>query len=390
MSFWDSVLGAGATLLSGVLGGVGGSNSNNASTSQTVTPWRPQQPYLIGGFQDAANIYNALKTSPYYQGDMYANLTPLQQQSIRGIRDFSMNGGRDAALGMLNSGQMAMAQGAQGQLGVAGSLAGFDAGQGTDFSRLTNFDPGNATRQNIADASQYANNPYLEGEIDAVSQDVRRNLTEDVLPGINRAASSSGLTNSSRAGVAEGIALRGAQDRIGNIASSMRSNAYQQGLGLAEGARSTNMGMRLNAMSQGLSNTENARQFNANSRLNALSNAGNLYGNSFGQGLQGTISGAQQMYNNLDAMSQAGRLQQQDRQSQLNEEFSKWQGAQDRGFNLLDRYMQLVKGDYGYTNTGSRDNGQPNWLNAVQGGIGGAAAGMGLYNDFRNIFNQQQ
>jgi hypothetical protein len=96
------------------------------------------------------------------------------------------------------------------------------------------------------------------------------------------------------------------------------------------------------------------------------------------------------MYNNLDAMSQAGRLQQQDRQSQLNEEFSKWQGAQDRGFNLLDRYMQLVKGDYGYTNTGSRDNGQPNWLNAVQGGIGGAAAGMGLYNDFRNIFNQQQ
>lgn len=384
MGFWDSILSIGA----GAIGAIAGGNQNNATQTSTTTPWKAQQPYLLGGFQDSANVYNALKQQPFYQGDFYAGLNNLQNRSIRGIRDFATGGGRDAAQNMLQSGQNSLRQGAMGQLGVAGDLAGFNTGAGTNFDSLTNFNPENATRQNISDAGQYANNPYLQGEIDAVSQDVRRNLTEDVLPGINRAASSSGLTNSSRAGVAEGIALRGAQDRIGNISSTMRSNAYQQGLGLAENARTANLGMQLSGLSQGLTNTENARQFNQNSRLNALANAGNLYGNAFGQGLQSTVSGAQQMYNNFDAMSQAGKLRQQDAQAGLNEDYAKWQGARYQGFNDLDRYMQLIGGQYGRTTTDSANNGMPNWLNMVQGGMGGATAGLGLYNSFRDIFNQ--
>lgn len=390
MGFWDTVLSVGATALGGLAGGAGGANANNASTTQTVTPWRPQQPYLLGGFQDATNIYNAMRGQPYYRGDLYANLTPLQNQAISGIKNFATGGGRNAANSMLNTGVNSMQQGARGQLRVAGNLAGFDPGRATNFNQLIGFNPANATSQNIADAARYANNPYLSSQIDAASQDVRRNLTEDVLPGINRVASSSGLTNSSRAGVAEGIALRGAQDRIGNIAANMRSNAYQQGLGLAEGARTSNLGMRLSALSQGLSNTENARQFNSNARLNAMSNAGNLYGAAFGQGLMGTTAGAQQMYNNFDAMSQAGRLQQQDAQGQINADFGRWQGARNQGFDALDRYMQIINGNYGYTNTGTSSNGMPAWLNTLQGALGGGAAGLGLYNDFRNMFNQSR
>ena len=390
MGFWDSLLNVGAGLLGGVLGGIGGSNANNASSQTTTEPWKYQQPYLIGGFQDAANIYNALKMTPYYQGQTYAGLTPLQLQAIGGIRNFATGAGQNSAMGMLNTGMNSMRQGAAGQLGIAGDLSNFRAGPGTNFSQLTNFDPENATRQNIRDASQYANNPYLAGEIDAVSQDIRRSLTEDVLPSINRAASSSGLTNSSRAGVAEGIALRGAQDRIGDIASTMRSQAYQQGLGTAEGARSTNLGLRLNALNQGLSGTENARQFNANSRLNALANAGNMYGSAFGQGLQGSLSGSQQMYNNLDAMSKAGALKQQNQQNMLTDAFNRWQNTQNLGFDRLGQYMALINGNYGSTSTTQANNGMPNWLNALQGGIGGIGAGLGLYNNFRNMYNQNQ
>lgn len=390
MGLWDSIIGAGASIVGGLLGGVGGSNSNNASTTQQVVPWKPQQPYLVGGFQDAANAYNTLKSQPFYTGSLYAGLTPLQNQSIGGIQSFATGAGTQASQNMLGAGQSSMLSGSLGQLGAAGSLANFNPGRATNFNRLTNFNPADPTQSNISSAGQYADNPYMDQMVSAASRDVVRNLSEDVLPGINRMGSATGNTNSSRTGIAEGIALRGAQDRIGDISAQLRGGAYSQGLGLAENARTANMQARLQGLSQGLSNTENARQFNTNSQLNAISNAGNLYGSAFGQGLQGTTSGAQQMYNNLDAMSQAGALQQKDQQALLNEQYGKWQGSQDRNFNLLDRYMQLIKGDYGYTSTGTDNNGQPTWLNTLQGAVGGAASGLSLYNNFRNAMNPQQ
>lgn len=385
MGLWDSIISGGAAVIGGILGGAGGSNTNNAKQTTTQSPWKPQQPYLLGGFQDAAGVYNAMKSQPFYQGSLYAGLSPMQNQAISGINSFATGGGTQAAQNLLGAGQASLG-GAYGQMGVANDLSNFKAGSGTDFSQLTNFNPGDPTQANISSAGQYANNPYMSGMIDAASRDVRRNLTEDVLPGISRVGSATGNTNSSRTGVAEGIALRGAQDRIGDIASTMRGDAYQQGLGLAENARGTNMQAQLQGMSQGLANTENARQFNTNTQLNALNNAGNLYGNAYGQGIQGTTAGAQQMYNNLDAMSQAGALQQQDAQGRLNEQYAKWQGAQDRGFNLLDRYMQIIGGQYGSTTNTTANNGQPTWLNTLQGGLGGAAAGLGLYQNFKDAF----
>lgn len=389
MGLWDSIISGGAAIVGGLLGGAGGSNNNNASQTTTQDPWKPQQPYLVGGFQDAANVYNSLKNQPFYQGSLYAGLSPMQNQSIAGIGSFAQGGGTQAAQGLLGAGQASLG-GAYGQMGVAGDLANFNAGIGTNFSRLTNFDPADPTRSNINAAGQYADNPYLDGVVRAASRDVTRNLTEDVLPGINRMGSATGNTNSSRTGIAEGIALRGAQDRIGDISAQIRGDAYQQGLGLAENARTANMQAQLQGLSQGLTNTENARQFNTNAQLNALSNAGNLYGSAYGQGIQGTTSGAQQMYNNLDAMAQAGALQQRDAQGQLNEQYAKWQGGQDRGLDLLDRYMQIIGGQYGSTINRTADNGQPTWLNTLQGGLGGAAAGLGLYNNFKNSFSQNQ
>jgi hypothetical protein len=77
----------------------------------------------------------------------------------------------------------------------------------------------------------------MSGMIDAASRDVTRNLYENQIPGLNQAATDSGNMNSSRAGVAQGIMSRGAADQIGDIASNMRGQAYSQGLGLAENAR---------------------------------------------------------------------------------------------------------------------------------------------------------
>ena len=39
MGLWDSILGAGATIIGSLVGGAGGNNANNASQTQQVTPW---------------------------------------------------------------------------------------------------------------------------------------------------------------------------------------------------------------------------------------------------------------------------------------------------------------------------------------------------------------
>lgn len=350
MAIWDDILKYGATAAGAFLGGIGGSNANDASQTTTTTPWGPQQPYLLGGFQDAANAYNSLKNTPYYQGSLYAGLTPLQKQSIQGTKSFATGAGAQAASNMLGASNTALG-GAQGQMGAADALM--------------DFNPQNGTAQNISDASAYADNPYMSQMIDAASRDVVRNLNEDVLPGIDRAAAVTGNTNSSRAGVAEGIALRGAQDRVGDIAAGLRGDSYSQGLGLAEQGRQANM----------------------NAQLNAMTNAGNMYGNAFGQGLQGTAAGLTAQYNNLDALSKAGALQQQNKQGRINADYARWQAMQNRPFDMLNQYMQIVNGQYGKTTTETADNGQPSWLNALQGGLGGATAGLGLYQDYRSMFS---
>lgn len=351
MGLWDTVLSAGATLAGSLIGGSSGSNKNSGSATTTTTPWKVQQPYLLGGFSDAGSAYNALKAQPYYSGSLYAGLNPMQQSAIQGTQNFATGAGAETATNMLGSSNASLG-GAFGQLGTAGALS--------------TFAPGNATMGNIMDAGMYADNPYMSGMIDAASRDVTRNLTEDVLPGINRLGSATGNTNSTRTGVAEGIALRGAQDRVGDIASAMRGDAYSQGLSLAE----------------------QARQGNMNARLNALTNAGNIYGNAFGQGLQGSAAGLTAGYNNLDAISKAGALQQQDAQGQINADFARWNAQQQRPFDLLDRYMQVVGGQYGSTKTATSDNGQPTWMNTLQGALGGASAGLGLYGQFKDIFSK--
>src|SRR3546814_1157695 len=93
----------------------------------------------------------------------------------------------------------------------------------------------NATTANSKAAQQYADNPHVQGMIDANSRDVVRNLNEETLPGIDRQATATGGINSSRAGVAAGIAQRGAEDRIADISSTIRGDAYNRGLSLAQG-----------------------------------------------------------------------------------------------------------------------------------------------------------
>jgi hypothetical protein len=71
--------------------------------------------------------------------------------------------------------------------------------------------------------------PYLQSQIDQLGADINKNLTQNILPGIGSGARLAGLGGSSRQGIAEGMALQGAQDAYGRGVSDLRFQDYAQG-----------------------------------------------------------------------------------------------------------------------------------------------------------------
>lgn len=353
MGLLDTIIGGGASIIGGILGGVGGgSDSKSSQTNSSTAPWKVQQPYLKTGFNSAAGLYDMYMGAPWYQGTLYAGMNPYQTGASDGAAGYAMGQGMALSQGMVNDSRQFLGQ-AGNYLNAANRMAGWS--------------PNDPTQQNIYNAGQYADNPYLSGAIDAASRDVTRNLTEDVLPGINRNASGTGNTNSTRTGIAEGVALRGAQDRIGDIASTVRADAYNSGLNLSEQARQANMGSWLQGQGMGMD------------ALNSAIGRGMDLRN---QGMQGTVN----MY---DLLGRAGDKYQQDQQGYADANYQRWQGQYNQPWDLLSRYMGAVGG----TNWGSQTQNstvQPgSTMGAIQGALGGATAGLGLYQDFSKLMNSQ-
>ena len=353
MGLLDSLLGAGSSIIGGILGGTsGGSNQQTSQSNSSTSPWKAQQPYLKTGFNSAAGLYDQYMGQPWYQGTLYAGMNPMQQGAATGAGMYAMGQGMGVSQGMLNDSRAFLGQSGN-YLNAANNAA--------------NFRPSDPTQQNIYDAGQYANNPYLNGAIDAASRDVTRNLTEDVLPGINRQAAGAGNTNSTRTGIAEGVALRGAQDRIGDIASTVRADAYNNGINTAEQARQANMQGYLSSQGQGLD------------ALNTAIGRGMDLRN---QGLQGTVN----MY---DLLGRAGQQYQQDSQGYADAAYNRWQGQYNQPWDLLSRYMGAVGGTNWGSQTQNSTTNPGSTMGAIQGALGGAASGFGLYKDFSSLLNTQ-
>lgn len=327
----------------GLLGGLAGSQSSGGgTTTSTTTPWAAQIPFLRRGFREAKRIYNDQKDTPFYEGDLYARMNPTQFGGI----DMAANYAR--GMGNANAANISAAA----NQGI-NSLGAFAGNYGDLYNRLGQ-DP---TASNIQAAGMYANNPFLDGAIDAASRDVTRNLTESVLPGINRGASGSGNVNSTRAGVAEGVALRGAQDRIGDIASSVRADAYDKGLSRAESARQFNIGGQLDA-NQGL-------------------------GTAAGLGLDYANAGSSLTNTNADNLVKSGTLLQNEQQKLLDQDLARWQANDTRPWDILNRYWGIVgSNNWGQTTTSTAPSVGGGWTGALQGALGGAMMGANIGNNF--------
>ena len=147
------------------------------------------------------------------------------------------------------------------------------------------------------------NNAALTSAIDMAAGDVTRNLQENVLTSIADSSGQAGQFGSTRHGIAQGIAMRGATEQIGDIATQMRlqdMQAHQQG------------------------------------QQSALANLGNLTA-----GLEYTAGGEQRA-----------------EQSRLDDLFAKWEYESGVGLQDLMAYKGLISGDMGGTQTGKAKGGK--------------------------------
>jgi len=301
----------------------GGSKSKSSSNSSSNTFVDPtQQPYrqdLMRQAQDlnssgmpvegVAGINNNLRNTlndQYAGGNMIANAGGAMGQFGNGMATVGYGGAMDYANRAMGSGPM---QGAGFAFGAGNQYAngaqGFDAAQGggANFGMANNMgnsastagpaSMNSAVNQGFdqSNLSNYINNDVLQGQIDASTRDITRNLNENQLTGNASTAAASGNSGSSRRAVMDAIAARGANDRSADIASNMRGNAYNQALGIEAGRASQNAGFQQGANQANANFMQNANQFNAGQQNQLRS--------------QGFTMGANQLQNNLSRQQQA-------------------------------------------------------------------------------------
>jgi hypothetical protein len=218
------------------------------------------KPGLQQATTQGMSLANEFFANPAFSGQRVAGLNPFQTTSANTLGGFANQ-------------FTPMAQGGAANLGFANLGAGMNFGNNAQniFSQFS----GDPTQQIINNAGQFANNPFVSGLIDASTRDVTRNLFENQLPGIDRAATGAGHLNSTRAGVESAIATRGAADRLADMSSEIRSRFFGQGLDMSQNQYNQNLANMLQA-NQGLMQ---AGQFG----MDAFGNAQNLASTGFGQ-----------------------------------------------------------------------------------------------------------
>jgi hypothetical protein len=268
--------------------------------------------------------------NPSYSGPRVAGLNGFQTQSANDLGNYT-----NATSWMPN---------AFNAVGMSNLGAGANYGNNAQgiFNRYSGVDP---TQSIINNAGMYANNPYMDGMIDAANRDVARSLTEQQMPGINRAAEGTGNINSSRAGVQDAIAQRGAMDRMADTASAIRGQFFGQGLNMSQ------------------------NQFNQNLQNSLAANGQLMNASNFGAGLLG--QGQQYAGNQFNLGQAAGGVFQNQEQNQLNANKAQFDEGLANKLAALQGLSGIAANTQAKTVAGIATN------PSIASQIGGAAAAAG-------------
>jgi hypothetical protein len=228
---------AGGAVLSGMAGkdkgkttstGSSYSNTNQNMDGTTRTqydtgPWAEQIPYILDTFEKSGGAYGnqdqALKDYMDLGITRYAGPNDAQYTGAKNQYDYATSELQDPYRLENEYNRIAQKEDAQ-----------YDA-----FAGMTQDLYSRGVGDLVSGASEVAQSPYMENAVTSAWDNANRNfqITKDGVGGINSTAASRGTLNSSRAGVAQGVA-QAEGSRMGMEAENdLRYNAYNRGLDVA-------------------------------------------------------------------------------------------------------------------------------------------------------------
>lgn len=386
MSFGLTAVGAGALMAGGAAvysatkgsGGSGG-GSGSTTTQQQFTVDPRMQSYLYG---DDGTVYGS--------GLLGRVATMGNEQEAGGLKGFGQD--MDSYLRQTGASNQAASQhAAQGLQGSNIAAPSMYTGSRTDAAKVAapgqnNLDLTGAYGRMInGDAGA---NPYLTHALQsAVDQtnasyqknqtDLTNNLQRNILPGIGSDAVLAGQYGGTRQGIAQGNALSDYTNQLNN------SNLQ---LGLANSANTT--GQQANAFNQGQDrslnalNTLSGQQYGVASQNAQMQQAANSQNSAQQQAAMQANLQAQMGTNQLNSTNQAAGIGLSSGLTGQMYGYSQNQDNYDRGVTgqVVNQYAPFT-GLGGGSSTST-----PYFTNPVGNAIGGATAGLGLY----NAYNQAQ
>lgn len=273
----------------------------SSSTSPEVA--QEFKPLLNLYTQQATNVAN----TPFkaYGDQRYADLNGTQNQAIDMIQQRATNGSA---------------------LTDAGSQYLQDQIQSSPTSATQN-----PYGQISAGTNQYAgSNPYLQQNIDAAMGDVTRAYKNTVMPAQTNAVVGSGSFGNSGLAQAQSEQERQLADQLGKVSSGMRMQDYTTQQQLAESGLNRDLG---------------AQQFNASQGNDWASRNDAMLNNYRSQNLSAlglAPTYANQSYNDASQLLNAGNLQQNQNQNNLDFAYQQFQDAQNDPYKKLQTMGGVV------------------------------------------------
>lgn len=316
-----------------------GSMFGGGKQTTETSPWKPAQGALENILNQAGKLFDEQGgvNAEFIEREI-ANLTPEMQEAVKNL--VNTDKFQNMAQGIqdsIKSGQSAIGQ-ATGGLGAL-------AQQGITSENL------NAMAKDLYDSD------LVKSQKESLGKEVQSGLAKSV-QGINQAAGGSGSMGSSRAGVAEGVAIGEASEAYAtgaaNIENAARTSAYTQALGTLQGNQQTALGS-LSAMGQ-----------LGASGMGAVSGAYGQMGNLLNTGFQNQLTGA--------------GITQSQAQNILNNKWFNATGQQNAGWNNLNNYLGIagsIGGMGSQTTSSGGGSGLGGALVGAAGQMGSAAIGAG-------------
>src|SRR6185503_6354791 len=223
------------------------------------------------------------------------------------------------------------------------------------------------TGQTINDANQYVNSSGTQQAIQNINNQISQQLHEQTIPGLNEQAAMGGGLNSSRAGMAEGLANQSAALAQGNADAQIENNAFDTGVSTSAAQQAANLNAAINANLGGIGQLgslagnvagqqQQLGEANATNQLGAsqaglaglLQNAGiennanAQLGEAAGMGFNGATTAGNLAAGNFGLGAQAGGTQQAIDQAALTNALQQWQMQTQYPQQLLNNYWGIV------------------------------------------------